>query len=125
MEVRQGEVYHVALPEAEDLPDNWGSGPKGRHPVVVIQHDSRIVSTLNTVVVCVVTGTTDLGDIGGNVPLSEGEANLRKDSVVNVSQIISLDKAFLGRLIGQVELVTMQRILECVRRLLEGYKFPE
>ncbi len=97
MEVRQGEVYHVKLPKVgKELPKVWGSGPSGPHPVVVIQHDSRILANLNTVVVCVITGNTDLEETGGNVSLSEGEANLRKPSVVNVSQILTLIKAFSG-----------------------------
>lgn len=122
MEIRQGEVYHVDLPEAEDLPEGWGSGPKGRHPVVVIQHDSRNRSDIATVVVCIVTGNADLGDIGGNVPLAEGEANLRKPSVVNVSQILTLDKRFLGRRYGRVNFETMNRILRGVHQVLVGYK---
>lgn len=122
MEVRQGEVYHVDLPEAEHLPDNWGSGPKGPHPVVVVQHDSRNRSALNTVVVCLLTTNLNLGEIGGNVTLDEHEANLPKRSVVNVSQIIALDKGFLGRRYGEVRPPSLHRILLGVRRLLEGYK---
>lgn len=123
MEVRQGEVYHVDLPEEEDLPEDWGSGPKGPHPVVVIQHNSRNASALNTVVCCLLTTNLDLGEVGGNVTLSEDEANLPEPSVVNVSQIIALDKRFLGRRYGEVEIITLHRILEGVRLLLEGFKF--
>lgn len=126
MEVRQGEVYYVDLPEAEDLPENWGSGPKEPHLVVVIQHDSRILSSLNTVVCCLLTTNLDLADIGGNVLLSEDEAGTPERSVVNVSQIIALDKRFLGHRFGTVEAISMQRILKGVRQLLEGYKlFPD
>lgn len=124
MEVRQGEVYHVDLPTVKDLPDNWGSGPKGRHPVVVIQHDSRNVTALNTVVVCLLTTNLDLGEKGGNVTLDEDEAGLPERSVVNVSQIIALDKGFLGRLYGEVKPTSLHRIQLGVRRLLEGYKVP-
>lgn len=123
MEVRQGEVYHVKLPRVgEELPKAWGSGPSGPHPVVVIQHDSRILESLNTVVVCVITGNTDLEETGGNVSLAEDEANLRKPSVVNVSQILTLDKGFLGRCIGEVRPSTMFSIMRGVRDLIEGFK---
>lgn len=123
--VRQGEVYHVDLPKiGVELSEEWGSGPSGPHPVVVIQHDSRILDSLNTVVVCVVTHNLDRGSDRGNVTLSHREANLPRPSVVNISQILTLDKRFLGRLYGQVEAATMDSILTGVREQLEGYKVP-
>ena len=124
MEVRQGEVYHVDLPEREDLPEGWESGPSGPHPVVVISHDSRNASDINTVAVCVLTHNLDRGDDRGNVTLSPREANLPRQSVVNVSQILTLDKRFLGRLYGQVDLATMRSILQGIHEMLEGYKVP-
>ncbi len=124
MEIRQGEVYHVNLPKAKDLPKGWGSGPKGPHPVVVVSHDSRNLSSINTVVVCIITDNLDLAEVGGNVIISEDEAGLRKESVANVSQILTLDKRFLGPRLGRVQLVTMHSILRGVREMLEGYKVP-
>jgi mRNA interferase MazF len=124
VDIRQGEVYYVKLPEAEDLPENWGSGPAGPHPVVVISHDSRNVSRINTVVVCIVSDNLHLGEVGGNVVISEDEAGLRTESVANVSQILTLDKRFLGTHLGRVHLVTMHNILKGVRGMLEGYKIP-
>lgn len=124
MEIRQGDIYHVDLPKkGEELPDTWGSGPSGPHPVVVIQHDSRILDSLNTVMVCVVTTNTDLGDIGGNVSLAQcRRARLDGDSVANVSQVLTLDKRFLGAPLGEVDPVALSAILRGVRDLLEGYK---
>ena len=124
MDIRQGEVYHVDLPEAKDLPEDWGSGPAGPHPVVVISHDSRNVSGMNTVVVCIITHNLDLGEVRRNVIVSEDEAGLRKESVANVSQILTLDKRFLRARLGHVHLVTMHNILKGVREMLEGYKLP-
>lgn len=124
MEIRQGDIYHVDLPtKGEELPDAWGSGPSGPHPVVVIQHDSRILENLNTVMVCVVTSNTDLDEIGGNVSLSQsGRANLDKDSVANVSQVLTLDKNFLGTHLGEVDPIALHDILRGVRDVLEGYR---
>lgn len=128
MEIREGYIYHVDLPtKGQDLPERWGSGPSGPHPVVVIQHHSRILDSLNTVVVCVVTTNSDLAEIGGNVSLSDcRRANLDEDSVANVSQILTLDKDFLGTHIGEVDDIALFRIRSGVRGLLEGYKlFPD
>lgn len=123
MQVQQGEIYHVDLPKkGKDLPEKWGSAPSGPHPVIVVQHDSRILDTLPTVVVCVVTGNTDLADIGGNVTLHSSNTGLRKTSIVNVSQVLTLDKKFLGRLYGQADPLEMQNVLRGVNRLLGGYK---
>ena len=125
MSVLQGEIYHVDLPtKGEELPEDWGSGPSGPHPVVVIQHGSRILDTLNTVVVCVITGTMDLADTGGNVTVQPGRTGLSKTSVVNVSQVLTLDKSFLGRQLGEIDDVAMYAVLRGVRQVLEGYKVP-
>lgn len=126
MEVHEGDIYHVNLPKkGQELPERWGSGPSGPHPVVVIQHHSRILDNFNTVVVCVVTTNSDLVDIGGNVLLSDCQrANLDEDSVANVSQILTLDKNFLGTRIGEVDDIALFRIRSGVRKLLEGYTVP-
>lgn len=126
MDVRQGDIWHVNLPaKGEELPEEWGSGPSGPHPVVVIQHGSRILDNLNTVVVCVVTTNTDLAEIGGNVFLPRGgRTGLRKDSVANISQILTLDKSFLGTRLGEVDPIALDEIRRGVRDMLEGYKAP-
>lgn len=126
MDVRQGDIWRVDLPrKGKELPEEWGSGPSGRHPVVVIQHESRILDNLNTVVVCVVTTNTDLAEIGGNVPLPRGgRTGLRKNSVANVSQVLTLDKRFLGRRLGEVDTIALEAIRRGVRDMLEGYKSP-
>lgn len=123
MEVRQGEIYHIDLPtRGKELPERWGSGPSGPHPAVVIQHDSRILSTLNTVMVCVITGNTNLADIGGNVTVHPGRTGLSKVSVINVSQVLTLDKGFLGRQLGEIDVVERDAVLLGVRQVLEGFK---
>lgn len=113
----------MALPKkGEELPEEWGSAPSGPHPVIIIQHDSRILDSLATVVVCVITGNTDLADTGGNVTLRSNGTGLRKTSIVNVSQVLTLDKEFLGRLCGRGDPLEIQEVLRGVNALLEGYK---
>lgn len=118
--VRQGEIYHVTLPAPE------GSGPGGRHYAVVIQHNTRNIPTLHTAIVCLLTGQLSSGDHPGNVTLRPSEGGLPEQSVVNTSQILTLDKRiYLGDrdYIGRVDPETMPKILEGVRLQIEGFRF--
>jgi len=78
-----------------NLPDPVGSGPGYRRPVLVIQADSFNRSRIKTVVVAVITKNTALAAAPGNVLLPASDSNLPVDSVINVSQIITLDKLLL------------------------------
>lgn len=117
MQVRQGEVYHLVLPPP------LGSEPGHNHFAVVVQHDSRNKSNFNTAVVCLLTEALSQGRHQGNVTLRPGEARLREQSVVNVSQMLTLDKrVYLGDFVGNVDPETMPKILAGIRELLEGRK---
>ena len=94
MVIRQGDVYWV------DLGDPSGSGPGYVHPHVVVQNDVFNKSRLNTVVVCALTSNLHRAEIPGNVLLAEGEANLPKPSVVNVTQLFTVDKRDLWNISG-------------------------
>ncbi|MCB0155563.1 MAG: type II toxin-antitoxin system PemK/MazF family toxin, partial [Anaerolineae bacterium] len=85
MVIEQGEIYWI------DLGDPTGSSPGYRHPHVVIQNNIFNQSRINTVVVCVITSNLKRAEAPGNVLLNEGEGNLPKQSVVNVSQIFTVD----------------------------------
>ncbi len=87
--MRRGELWWASLS------DPLGSAPGFRRPVVVIQCDSFNESRINTVVVAAVTSNLRLAKTPGNVLLDSGESNLPRDSVVNVSQILTIDKSFL------------------------------
>lgn len=78
-----------------NLPDPVGSGPGYRRPVLIIQSDSFNRSRINTVVVAVITGNLELAGAPGNILLSTRFSGLPKTSVVNVSQILTLDKNLL------------------------------
>jgi mRNA interferase MazF len=109
MVIKQGEIYWV------DLSDPRGSEPGFRHPHIVIQNNLFNTSQINTVVVCSLTSNLRRGSAPGNVLLKKGEANLPKKSVVNISQIFTVNKSDLTKIIGQV---TEKRTLE----ILEGIK---
>lgn len=113
MVIRQGDVFWV------DLGEPSGSAPGYRHPHVVIQNNLFNRSRINTVVVCAITSNLKRAAAPGNVLLEKGEANLPKRSVVNVSQIFTVDKANLVEKIGTLSSKRVHQILDGVRLLTE------
>jgi mRNA interferase MazF len=95
-EIRQGQVYWLDFGPAS------GSAHAERHPCVVVQNDIFNRSGIRTSVVCLITSNLSRANAPGNVLLKKGEANLPKASVVNVSQILTIDKAELGECAGQL-----------------------
>lgn len=89
MVINQGDVFWI------DLGEPSGSAPAYLHPHVVIQNNLFNRSRINTVVICPLTSNLKRAEAPGNVLLAQGEANLPKRSVVNVSQIFTLDKSDL------------------------------
>lgn len=111
--IKQGDIYWV------DFGEPAGSAPGYRHPCVVVQNNLFNRSRINTVVVCALTSSLKRGKSPGNVTLDSGEGNLPKQSVVNVSQIITVDKGDLVEKIGAVSGTRLREILDGVRLLLE------
>ena len=93
-EIRQGQVYWL------DFGPATGSAPAERHPCVVVQNDVFNRSAIATSVVCLITSNLSRAKAPGNVLLKKDEANLPKASVVNVSQILTVDKAELRERAG-------------------------
>jgi mRNA interferase MazF len=94
-EIQRGEIWWA------DLPEPRRSEPGYRRPVLVVQADSFNHSRIQTVIVAVITSNTDLADAPGNVLLpAAGSTGLPRDSVVNVSQLLTLDRGFLAEQIG-------------------------
>lgn len=94
--IHQGQVYWL------DFGPAAGSEPAGRHPCVVVQNDVFNRSAIATTVVCLITSNLTRAKAPGNVLLKKGEANLAKASVVNVSQILTVDKAELSEQAGHL-----------------------
>ena len=113
MVISQGDVYWV------DLGEPSGSEPGYLHPHVVIQNNVFNLSRINTVVMCMLTSNLKRAQSPGNVLLEKSEANLPKQSVVNVSQIFTIDKNALGERIGTLSRMRVQQILDGVALLLE------
>jgi mRNA interferase MazF len=102
-----------------DLPDAVGAAPGYRRPVLLIQADAFTSSLLGTVVVVVITSNLRLAAAPGNVFLPATESGLPKDSVVNVSQIVTLDKQMLDDQIGHVSARTLESIEKGIRLVLD------
>jgi len=111
--IRQGEIYWL------DFGEPAGSAPGYRHPHVVIQNNLFNRSRIQTAVVCSLTSNLKRAAAPGNVLLDAGEANLPKQSVVNVSQIFTVDKGSLQEKIGRVSLRRVRQILEGITLVLE------
>jgi mRNA interferase MazF len=103
--ISQGDIFWVDF----DIPD--GSGPGYRRPCVVIQNNLFNMSKINTVMVCIITSNLNLTMAPGNVLLKKSEGGLPKDSVVNVSQVMTLDKSGLGEKIGALGKARVKEIL--------------
>ncbi len=117
MVISQGDVFWVEIGTPS------GSAPGYRHPHVVIQNNAFNRSGISTIVVCSVTSNLALGAAPGNVTLNKGEAGLAKRSVVNISQIVTVDKTDLVKRIGALSGKRLTEVLAGVR-LLEDPRDP-
>jgi mRNA interferase MazF len=111
--IRQGDVFWVRFASER------GSEPWGRRPAVVLQHDRFNRTQLNTVVVLAVTTNLALAGFRGNVRLRKGEANLVQASVVNVTQVQTIDRTRLEEKIGSLTRTRLRQVWEGVRLVVE------
>ncbi len=110
--MKRGEVWWASLPAAT------GSGPGFRRPVVVVQSNPFNASRIATVVVVVVTSNLKLADAPGNVRISRRSSGLDKASVVNVSQLLTLDRVLLTERVGRLKDSLLTRIDDGLRLVL-------
>lgn len=113
MVINQGDLYWV------DLSEPNGSEPGFRRPFVVIQNDAFNKSEINTVVLGALSSNIKLSQAPGNVLLKKGESNLPKASVVNISQVMTVDKEDLGTKIGRLSKKRMEEIIDGFEFLLK------
>jgi mRNA interferase MazF len=110
--MKRGELWWASLP------DPTGSGPGFKRPVVVVQSNPFNESRIATVVVAIVTSNLTLADAPGNFRLGKSESGLAKPSVVNVSQIITLDRQLLAERIKPLPAQSVTRLNEGLRLVL-------
>lgn len=112
MEVRRGEIWwaHPGVPA--------GAEPGYRRPVLVVQADAFNRSRIQTVIAAAVTSNLNLAEAPGNVRLSQRASLLPADSVVNVSQIVTLDRKFLQERAGRVAESVLRRVEDGLQLVL-------
>ena len=101
-----------------DLGEPRGSKPAKRRPVLVVQADPFNASRLSTILAAVITSNTGLAAMPGNVFLPATSSGLPKDSVVNVTALVTLDKADLDEERGHLPSALMSEVDRGLRRVL-------
>lgn len=118
MVIAQGDIFWL------DLGAPRGSGPGFRRPHVVVQNDVFNASRIQTTVLCAITSNLERAKAPGNVLLQKGEANLPRASVVNVSQIVTVDKSFLKEKIGALSRRRVLEIFSGLRLVIRPRELP-
>ena len=109
----RGGVYWTDLSEAR------GSRPAKRRPVLVVQSDAYNASTLSTVIAVVLTSNTGLAAMPGNVFLPATASGLPRDSVVNVTAVVTLDTGDLAGMVGELPAYLLTEVDQGLRRVLD------
>ena len=102
--MKRGEIWWA------ELPSPVGSGPGYKRPVLVIQANPFNASRIATVIVAVVTSNLALAEAPGNVRIAKSESGLPQPSVVNVSQLITLDRSVLTKKVKTLPGVAMDKV---------------
>lgn len=106
MVIRQGDIYWV------DLGPSIGSEPGFIRPCVIVQNDHFNQSRIRTAVICILTSNLDRANSPGNLLLEAGEAGLPKRSVVNVSQLYTVDRGAIQEYIGTLSIKRTKRVVD-------------
>ncbi|MGE3278665.1 MAG: type II toxin-antitoxin system PemK/MazF family toxin [Candidatus Altimarinota bacterium] len=109
--VKQGDIYWV------EFSPSTGSEMRGVHPALILQQSLINQTGIRTVVVVAMSSNTDLKHIPGNVLIPAKKSGLKKDSVVNVSHMYTLDKSRLERKAGQLHQEDMDLVFEGIDHL--------
>ena len=99
--MRRGEIWWASLPAPR------GSEPGYRRPIVVVQSNQFNESRISTVIVAILTSNLRLDAAPGNIRLGRHETGLHRDSVLNLSQVLTVDKSFLTERVGMLSVRNM------------------
>ena len=110
--MRRGDIWWAVLPRPV------GSEPGLRHPLLVVQADAFTISRIGTVIAVVITSNMRLADAPGNVLLPVHETGLPRDSVANVSQVVTTNKRALSERVGRLGDDLMAQVDDGLRLVL-------
>ena len=113
MVIKRGEIWWAELPEPV------GSGPGYKRPILIIQSNEFNKSNINTVIAAVITSNLRLAAAPGNLLLTPGKSKLPKESVINVSQVITVDKSFLSEKVHTLSSKIMTQVDESLKLVLK------
>ena len=113
MVIKRGDIWWSELPEPV------GSGPGYKRPLLIIQSNDFNKSKINTIIAAVITSNLRLAAAPGNVSLSARRSKLPKESVINVSQIITINKSFLTDKVHHLPNNIMTQIDEGLKLVLK------
>ncbi len=110
--MKRGDIWWASLGEPK------GSEPGFKRPVVVISSNDFNVSKIKTIIVAVITSNLRLSEAPGNIELSKKSTGLSRSSVINISQIITVDKLFLTEKIGKLPNKQLQLLNDGIKLVL-------
>ena len=110
--MQRGEIWWASLPTPV------GSGPGYRRPVLIIQSDEFNRSAIRTTLVATITSNLHIAEAPGNVLLPKRSGKLTRKSVVNVSQVLTIDRSLLTAAAGRVSPEAMRRVDAGLRLVL-------
>jgi mRNA interferase MazF len=113
--MKRGEIWWA------ELPAPVGSGPGYKRPVLIIQADPFNASRISTMIVAVITSNLALAQAPGNVRIGKSDSGLAEASVVNVSQIITIDRSILTKKVKSLPSAAMEKVAEGLKLVLALY----
>ena len=110
--MKRGEIWWALLPAPS------GSGPGYRRPVLIIQSNPFNLSRISTVIVAAITSNLSLADAPGNVRIVKSDSGLSRPSVVNVSQIVTVDRSLLTHRVRTLGANAQRKVDEGIKQIL-------
>jgi mRNA interferase MazF len=110
--VKRGEIWWA------DLPEPVGAGPGYRRPVLIVSDDDYNQTTIQTVIVLSLTSNLKYARLANNIYLSKDETGLSTDSVINITQLGTIDRTLLEQRISNVSEATLFQLNESLKQVL-------
>jgi mRNA interferase MazF len=110
--LKRGEIWWAAPPSPV------GSGPGYKRPVLIIQANPFNASRISTIIVAVITSNLALAEAPGNVRIGKSDSGLAEASVVNISQIITIDRSILSKKVKALPGAAMEKVTEGLKLVL-------